>query len=504
MVGTSSIPLITRAEEHEERTAIIATEGVFTYSQLLEYSGRVASSLLDGADDLRETRVAFLASPGFQYVATQWGIWRAGGVAVPLSVLHPRPELEYSIEDSDAGILIAHPDFKKALRHIAEERGLRFMLTSEALAGARTALPEVPAERRAMILYTSGTTDRPKGVVTTHQNIQAQVTSLVSAWGWTPEDHILHVLPLHHVHGIINVLTCTLWTGAKCEMLPRFDAKKVWSCIAGGDLTLFMAVPTIYEKLIAEWEATPPEEQKIMLEACSRMRLMVSGSAALPVRTFQRWKTISGHVILERYGMTEIGMALSNPLHGRRAPGYVGTPLPYVEVRLVDEDGNLVGEGTAGEIQVRGPTVFLEYWRRPEATKNSFQDGWFRTGDIAVRENRIYRILGRKSIDIIKPGGYKVSALEIEEVLRTHPLVEQCAVVGLEDPVWGERVCAALVLKGNSGLRLDSLREWAKERLAPYKIPTKMLLLDDLPHNALGKVTKPDVVQMFKAKELGV
>jgi malonyl-CoA/methylmalonyl-CoA synthetase len=281
-------------------------------------------------------------------------------------------------------------------------------------------------------------------------------------------------------------------------MLPKFDAEQVWSRIMRGGVTLFMAVPTIYVKLIAAWETATPEQQKAMSEACSKMRLIVSGSAALPVHVLEKWKRISGHVLLERYGMTEIGMALSNPLHGERRPGYVGTPLPTVEVRLADENGNAVEPGTPGEIQVKGPGVFLEYWRKPEATQQAFRDGWFSTGDVAVVENGMYRILGRNSVDIIKTGGYKVSALEIEEVLRTHPDILECAVVGVADAEWGERVGAALVLKNESGLNPESLREWAKERLAVYKVPTRIRIVADLPRNAMGKVIKPEVVGMFE------
>lgn len=349
-----------------------------------------------------------------------------------------------------------------------------------------------------MILYTSGTTSKPKGVVTTHKNIQAQIESLVEAWGWTEQDHILNVLPLHHVHGIINVLTCALYVGAICEILPKFDAKETWNRFINSNLTLFMAVPTIYEKLIKTYEESSEEQRKVMSDACKKIRLMVSGSAALPVNTLEKWKSITGHVLLERYGMTEIGMALSNPLHGERVPGYVGKPLPNVEVRLIDENGNPVKDGE-GEIQVRGSTVFLEYWNNTGATEKAFHNGWFLTGDIAVRENGIYRILGRKSIDIIKTGGYKVSALEIEEVLRTHPFIKECAVVGVKDKEWGEKVCAALILKGGS-ITSDSLRDWAKERLAPYKIPKEIMIVDDLPRNALGKTVKPEVAKLFKNK----
>jgi malonyl-CoA/methylmalonyl-CoA synthetase len=499
-----NLPLIIRAEEHNDKIAILVprgcanatTDGAFTYRDLLHTSSQIATGLLQNTEDLQEQRVAFLIPPGFEYVATQWGIWRAGGIAVPLCVSHPRPELEYVITNCGASIIIAHPNFEGILRSLAIEHNLRFILTSETLRSNVSNLPKIDITRRALILYTSGTTGKPKGVVTTHQNIQAQVTSLITAWEWTSSERILHILPLHHIHGIINVLTCALWAGAECQMLSKFDAETVWNRICEGNLTLFMAVPTIYVKLITAWENASKERQKTMSEGCAKMRLMVSGSAALPVQVLEKWQTISGHFLLERYGMTEIGMALSNPLHGERLSGYVGKPLPDVEVRLVDESG-LVPAGTPGEIQVKSPGVFLEYWQNPQATAKAFQDGWFCTGDTAVVENDNYRILGRMSVDIIKTGGYKVSALEIEEVLRSHPDIQECAVVGVADLEWGERVCAALVLQGLQPLTLQAFRSWAKERLAVYKVPTQILIVEELPRNAMGKVIKPTVVELF-------
>ncbi len=349
-----------------------------------------------------------------------------------------------------------------------------------------------------MILYTSGTTSRPKGVVTTHANITAQIISLLEAWEWSADDAILLCLPLHHVHGIINVVSCALWSGATCHMLPRFDANTVWDHIAGGRLTMFMAVPTIYAKLIAAWESASPAHRTELAQACARLRLMVSGSAALPVSILQRWKEISGHTLLERYGMTEIGMALSNPLRGERVPGSVGTPLPGVEIQLVGDNSNPVPPGTPGEIEVRGPNVFTEYWGQPDATRDAFRDGWFRTGDTAMVEVGVYRILGRTNVDILKTGGHKVSTLEIEEALRAHPAVAECAVVGVPDPEWGERVAAAVVLHDGAGLDLSSLRAWAKESLASHKLPSRLFVLDALPRNAMGKVMKPALVAMFK------
>ncbi len=493
-----SILLTPRAEQYADRTAIIAPEGGFTYRQLLEASGKVASFLLDAATDLQEKPVAFLAPPGFHYVALQWGIWRAGGIAVPLSLFHPRPELEYVLDDTTPAAAVAHPDFVNRLSSLAAERNLRFALSTEALDHAQGPLPPVAPSRRAMILYTSGTTGKPKGVVTTHDNIAAQITSLVEAWGWTGQDRTLEVLPLHHIHGIVNVIACALWAGAVCEILPAFDARKVWDRIARGDLTLFMAVPTIYVKLIDAWEKASASERERMSRGSSRMRLMVSGSAALPVPTLERWKEISGHILLERYGMTEIGMGLSNPLHGERFPGCVGFPLPGVEARLTDEKAAPVEPGTPGEIVVRGRTVFLEYWNKPEETRKAFRQGWFLTGDIAVQDNGVYRILGRSSVDIIKTGGYKVSALEIEQTLLTHPDIKECAVVGIQDPAWGERVVAALVMREGARFNPEALRAWGKERLAPYKVPRDALEFQELPRNPMGKVSKPDLKKIIQ------
>ena len=495
-----SILLTQRAEQFAERTAIVAPEGGFSYRNLLDASRKVASFLLDGSPDLRERPVAFLAPPGFDYVALQWGIWRAGGIAVPLSLFHPRPELEYVLDDTVPAAVVAHPDLAERVRLPAAQRGLRFASSTDALEHEEGILPAVAPSRRAMILYTSGTTGKPKGVVTTHENIAAQITSLVEAWGWTPEDRILEVLPLHHVHGIVNVIGCALWVGAVCEIFAEFDARKVWERFIRGDLTLFMAVPTVYVKLIDAWEKASEAEREKMSRGCRRMRLMVSGSAALPVPVLDRWREISGHVLLERYGMTEIGMGLSNPLHGKRFPGCVGVPLPGVEAMPADENGKPVESGTPGEILVRGKTVFLEYWKRPEETRKAFRDGWFLTGDVAVRENGIYRILGRSSVDIIKTGGYKVSALEIEEVLLTHPHIRECAVVGIPDPAWGERVVAAVVPREGASLHSDALRAWGKERLASYKVPMEALEFNELPRNAMGKVSKPQLKKLIQGK----
>jgi malonyl-CoA/methylmalonyl-CoA synthetase len=257
-----------------------------------------------------------------------------------------------------------------------------------------------------------------------------------------------------------------------------------------------MAVPTIYHRLIAHLDQVSGEERDHLKEGAALLRLMVSGSAALPIPVLEQWRELSGHTLLERYGMTEIGMGLSNPYRGERVPGSVGTPLPGVEVRLVDEHDEVVAEGEPGEIQVRGPTVFLEYWERPEDTTAAFTgDGWFRTGDTAVVEDGRYRILGRSSVDILKTGGEKVSALEIEEVLLGHEAITEAAVVGIDDPEWGQRVVAVLVTR--QLVDADDLREWARGILAPHKVPKEFHFTDALPRNPLGKTLKPEVIRML-------
>ena len=465
-----------------------------------EVSGARAHSGIAAGD-----RVAYLIPPGRDHVAVQLGIWLAGGIAVPLAISHPLRELEYILDDARPTALVADPAHP-ATHPLAASPSARSTTiltldahrpTRPAAAPARdapaphptTPLPHHPA----LLIYTSGTTGRPKGVLTTHANLTAQITALTEAWAWTERDRILHTLPLHHIHGLVNALACALWSGAAVEFGSGAPAA-TWDRLASGEITLFMSVPTVYMRLIRAWEEAAPPVRERWSRGAAGLCLMVSGSAALPAPALERWREITGHTLLERYGMTEIGMALSNPLHGERRPGHVGLPLPGVELRLVD-----------GEIEVCGPQVFQEYWRRPAETAAAFRDGWFRTGDEArVGEGGYYRILGRRDIDIVKTGGYKVSALEVEELYRTHPAVRDLAVVGVPHPEWGEQLRAAWVPAG-AGEGADDeaapdgaeLRTWGKERLAPYKVPHEFAPVSALPRNAMGKVQKAAVRSML-------
>ncbi len=392
---------------------------------------------------------------------------------MPLQPHHPRSELEYIARDAGLSRVFSH----KSLT-FENSQPIQRASRSSSMALAKPMLGD-----GALMIYTSGTTNKPKGVISTYASVSAQVSCLLEAWKWSSRDRILNVLPLHHVHGLVNILTCSLTAGALCELSDKFDAEQVWEKFA--QLTVFMAVPTIYTKLLAHWETQPSDKKEKWASAAHQLRLMVSGSAALPAPISDAWAQVTGHRLLERYGMTEIGMALSNPYEGPRRVGTVGKPLPGVQVRLVE-----------GEIQVQSATVFREYWRKPEATRESLTaDGWFRTGDIAETDSEgYYKILGRASQDILKSGGYKISALEIESTLLEHPDLREVAVVGVLDPVWGERVAAVYV----GTVSEVALGPWLKERLAAYKVPSLWRCVEQLPRNAMGKVQKPLVRDLFK------
>ncbi len=492
-----TIGLIARAQLHGDAVALRTKTEEKSYAEILDRSTAIAAALLDSRDDLHEARVAFLIPAGFEYVGVQWAIWRSGGVAVPLSLSATEPELEYVLSDSQSETVVTTGSLAEKTRPLVQRLGLRLLIVDDIGDEQASDLPSITADRRAMILYTSGTTSKPKGVVSTHANIQAQIESLIDAWRWQRTDCIPLFLPLHHIHGIINILSSALWAGATIEPFPQFDMDTILSRVSADSYSVFMAVPTIYVKLIQAIESLPEDEQAKVVDGFARLRLMISGSAALPASVHEKWTSLTGQKLLERYGMTEIGMALSNPYDGQRRPGAVGQPLPGVEIRLKSETGVVTGDDEPGEIQVRGPGVFAEYWKRGEATRESFEDGWFKTGDMAVLEDGYYRIMGRQSVDIIKSGGYKLSALEIEAVLLEHPAVSECAVVGIADETWGEAVAAAVVLADGEELDLESLRLWCRDRISRYKLPKKLLVVESLPRNAMGKVTKPAVSQLF-------
>ncbi|ORX60214.1 putative long chain fatty acid CoA ligase [Piromyces finnis] len=491
---------------NSEKPAIISRGKQYQYRQLFRDILHFRNTYFNNRN-LNGERVVFLCPSSYEYVIAQWSIWCSNGIAVPLCTIHPPAEIKYTINDSKASIAIVHKSFSEFFKPIlASFPNLKYIEIDDFLEDPSPIIPNITFEpvnknNGALILYTSGTTGNPKGVVITFKNLENQIGCLIKAWKWTSEDKILHTLPLHHTHGIINVLLCPLWSGATCDMLPKFNVNKVWDLWMdeSNNYTLFMAVPTIYAKLIKLYKSFSPILQKKATECCKQFRLMVSGSSSLPNFLFNEWKRISGHTLLERYGMTEIGMAIGNPYNGPRIPGSVGVPFPNVQVKLVCTDtGKDVSNipETPGEIRIKSPSVFKEYFNRKEQTFESFdEDGWFKTGDIAViTADQKYRILGRASADIIKSGGYKISALEIERELLEHPYIEDCAVVGLPDPnEWGELV--GLMYVGSSELSINEIKNFLKPRLAKYKLPRVSCRVNEIPRNTLGKINKREVVR---------
>jgi len=497
------LPITVPKQEHmiarnEDAPALIDGKRRFSYRELHARCRRFASGLLGHRTDLGEERIAMLLPASIDYVTALHGIWQAGGIAVPLGMHATVTELEHYLGSTGVSRLLVHTEQAEPVQQLCRNLGVELLRCNEILRVEPRGLPTPAATRRAMILFTSGTTSKPKGVVLTHANIRAQVDTLVQAWQWRSDDVIPLFLPLHHIHGIVNVLSCALSVGAGVHLMPKLDVPRLCADVVADTYTLFMAVPTIYVKLVDYLSTLDADDARDVCAGFARMRLNVSGSAACPVKLFEQWRGLTGQVLLERYGMTEIGMALSNPYHGERRAGFVGQPLPGVTVKLFDEDDKHVdAEGIAGEIRIQGANVFQEYWDNAAATQQSFKDGWFCSGDIALVEDGYFRIMGRSSVDIIKSGGYKLSALEIEGVLLTHEKISEAAVIGVADDTWGEAVAAVVVLREGANLDHAVLKDWCRERMSAYKIPKHLRILDALPRNAMGKVTKPDLQELF-------
>ncbi len=469
------------------RARIVDASGAHAIADVDAHANGIAAALLSGSVSLDGERIAILATPGAAFVAALLGIWKAHGTAVVLLPEHPDDEHAYALSDGGAARLLVTDDLSgKHATQLATPTVISAMAPSRKRRGG-----DAPGDAPALMLYTSGTTSKPKGAVLTRDNIRVQAALLRDAWAVTPDDTLLHALPLHHMHGLAIALVNALFAGASVNMM-RFSAREILSAMK--DATVFMGVPTMYAKLFIALDAASGDDLRALGAHARGLRLLTSGSAALPVTLGERVRELSGQFPLERFGMTEIGVGLTNPLsHAGRRPGYVGHPLPTVETAIKDDHGN---DALEGELWVRGPSVFPRYHERPDATAAAFATDargvvWFRTGDTVKRDGADgpFKILGRTSQDILKSGGYKLSALEIEEVLREHPDVLDVAVVGLSDEVWGDRVVACVVT--NDRATPEALRAFAKDKLAFYKVPKEFVLLAELPKNTLGKVQKP-------------
>ena len=495
--GAESSPLLARWVGHPIATdvAIIGPDGVAggagTYGAIGARARAIAAELRQGRPSLEGARVAFLLPPTRGFVDVLLGIMLAGGCAVPLSPLHSVAELAHLVGDAGPVALVVSGELAPRLEPL--RHGVRLIVSDARLPPVMIPDAESTARSPALMLHTSGTTGKPKGVVLTHGAVAATLSALHEAWRWKRSDRLLHVLPLHHTHGVVVALLGALWAGATAHLTP-FEPAACWDQLA--DATLFMGVPTIHHRLLETFRAADAPTRERWSANARKLRLVTSGSAALPASLLEELERVTGQRILERYGMTEIGMALSNRYDGPRIAGAVGVPLPGVEVDVVADNGTLAPDGTPGELRVRSPQMFAGYHGDAPTTEASFDaERRFRTGDTGVRDEQgIFRILGRTSVDVLKSGGYKLSALEIEDVLREHPAIAEVAVVGAPDAEWGDRVTACVVLRPGVSLELAALRTWAKERLAPYKLPRALHVVDALPKNAMGKVQKKALV----------
>ncbi|EGZ22977.1 hypothetical protein PHYSODRAFT_555724 [Phytophthora sojae] len=532
--------IIEKLLEHQSSVALVTTGGEedlqWTYATLLRRAFALRDELLDKLPNEGQPRVAMLGARGASYLIIQWAIWLAGGIAVPLHPAHPADEMDYIVSDSGASLLVANASFTELGSKLEEYvAGLPSRLNVEVVVRPDDVKggdeKEISSEQQkevqkwletqdyakagAYMIYTSGTTGRPKGVVTTHAALTAQISDLVTAWEMSSSDHLIHFLPLHHVHGILNNLLCVMYVGGSVEFLPFAKPSLIWSKLGEAantkrPVSMLMAVPTVYMKLLEDIEKQPQDDSKVQsaLAGARGLRVAISGSMACPVSILNRWESLTGLRLLERYGMTELGMVLTNPLHGDRHLGYVGNTFPSVSVRVVDPDTETelpLQEEKEGELRVKGPSVFREYWNKPEATAKEFDaEGWFKTGDIVQYSNELksFRIRGRASADILKTAGYKVSALDVERVLLTHPQVLECAVFGLPDETWGQ-IVAAVIRPDVAGNKVGPesfsphLVEFSKEHLASYRVPRKYFFVEKIPKNAMGKVNKKALVKIY-------
>ncbi|RMZ78205.1 hypothetical protein DV738_g4044, partial [Chaetothyriales sp. CBS 135597] len=559
-----STPIFDAISKHDPKSLAIvhsASERSFSYGSLLHDVAAAKDQLTALAEGkpLQGERIAFLAENGYDYVVTFLSILALDAIALPLAPTHPSSEIRYILENSEAALFLSTKKFQDKAHEVLKEsldvpQQPVLQILDKVETGATSAenvqLKHQPVNNGGFMLYTSGTTNRPKGVVLSTDTITAQARSLIEAWEYSSSDLLLHVLPLHHIHGTINALFTPLMAGSAIEFAYPFNSDEVWKRLAAPFLptppgaqrkrpvSFLTVVPTIYSRLLASFPALDADSQKAAKTAISpeHLRVNISGSAALPTPLKSAWTELSGgNVLLERYGMTEVGMALSCGLdYADRVDASVGWPLPSVQVRLVDtETGTVIpvgeevdpatGKVREGEVQLRGPTIFSGYFRNPKATAEEFvaadDDGgkWFKTGDVAVRQppppgaglgrrqpwaqGPMYFIRGRKSVDIIKTGGEKVSALEVERELLSLPQVSEAAVVGVASEKWGQKVVAVVVLSA-AGKNLPgkdgTTKQWSpldmrralRDRLANYKIPQDLKVVDSIPRNAMGKSSR--------------
>ncbi len=476
--------------------AAIETDSGLVYSwRDLERASAMLANLLASLDIPAGSRVAAHTEKSVEALLLYLATLRAGFVYLPLNTAYQQAELAYFIGNAEPAVVVCSSRNFPWLSKLAFQQGVAHVFTLDddrtgTLLERASHFPDVhePVLRRAddlaAILYTSGTTGRSKGAMLSHGNLLSNAQVLKDHWDWQPGDVLIHALPIFHVHGLFVASHGALLNGSKMLWLSKFDPRAVIERLPRA--TVFMGVPTLYVRLLQEGGLTR--------SACAGMRLFISGSAPLLIETFRDWQDRTGHVILERYGMSETVMLTSNPCRasdGQRVGGTVGPALPGVGVRVVDDAGAALPADEIGHVQVRGPNVFGGYWRMPEKTAEEFTaDGWFKTGDVGRFDARGYLTIVGRSKDLIISGGYNVYPAEIEGYLNDMPGVAESAVIGVPHPDFGEGVVAVIVPKVGTALDAEALVAALKSQIANYKVPKRAFVVADLPRNAMGKVQK--------------
>lgn len=476
----------------------------YSYTDALNQSAQLAGALTE-LGVKQGDRVAVQVDKSPEAILLYLACLRIGGVYLPLNTGYTGDEIRYFLKDAEPALFVCRPKIADEARALAIETGCPAVATlgksadGSLINAAHKATPREDivalGERDlAAILYTSGTTGRSKGAMLTHKNLASNAETLVSAWHFSANDRLIHALPIFHTHGLFVACNVTLMAGASMLFLPKFDADIIFEELPRG--SVMMGVPTFYTRLVQDERLTP--------ETTANMRLFVSGSAPLTAETHEAFEAKTGHAILERYGMTETNMNLSNPYEGARRAGTVGMPLPGVEMRITNrETGDEVPLGEIGMLQIRGPNVFIGYWRMPEKTREELlDDGFFVTGDLAMVDEQGYvHIVGRDK-DLVISGGYNVYPKEVEQVIDELDQVAESAVIGLPHPDFGEGVTAVVVRQQSANPGEDQLEEAAvinhlDGRLAKYKQPKRVFFVDELPRNTMGKVQKNELRKQF-------
>lgn len=471
----------------------------YSYTDALNISAQLAGALIE-LGVTQGDRVAVQVDKSPEAILLYLACLRIGGVYLPLNTGYTGDEIRYFLNDAEPALFICRPRLENEARALAAETGCPAVATlGNAADGSlmEKSRRATPCEKIAIlgendlaaILYTSGTTGRSKGAMLTHRNLVSNAETLVKTWHFSADDRLIHALPIFHTHGLFVACNVVLMAGASMLFLPKFDADIIFEELSHG--SVMMGVPTFYTRLVQDERLTP--------QVAKNMRLFISGSAPLTSETHEAFEAKTGHAILERYGMTETNMNISNPYQGERRAGTVGMPLPGVDIRIMDrESGHEVAEGNIGILQIRGPNVFIGYWRMPEKTREELlDDGFFITGDLAMRDAQGYvHIVGRDK-DLVISGGYNVYPKEVEQIIDELEQVEESAVIGLPHPDLGEGVTAVVVLKQGSNVDEEAIIGHLQQRLAKYKQPKQVFFVEELPRNTMGKVQKNELRKRF-------